>query len=193
MEHRPMKATEILMSEHRLIEQMLDTLEKAIQMVEDGRSVRPGLFLEAADFIRGFADGCHHRKEEGVLFKAMAARGVPVEQGPIGAMLADHDLGRQYTRQIQSAAERLQAGELEVSRELVLYTGAYIELLRTHIFKEDRVLFPMAERALPLSEQETVALDFDKVEHDEIGDGIHEKYLDLVESLTRDVELAVLE
>lgn len=188
-----MKATEILMSEHRLIEQMLDTLEKAIQMVEDGRSVRPGLFLEAADFIRGFADGCHHRKEEGVLFKAMAARGVLVEQGPIGAMLADHDLGRQYTRQIQSAAEGLQAGELEVSRELVLYTGAYIELLRTHIFKEDRVLFPMAERALPLSEQETVALDFDKVEHDEIGDGIHEKYLDLVESLTRDVELAVLE
>jgi hemerythrin-like domain-containing protein len=185
-----MKATEILMSEHRLIEKVLNTLEIAIQRIEDGVSIRPGLFLDAVDFIRGFADGCHHKKEENVLFVAMANRGIPVEQGPIGAMLADHELGRQYTRQMQSAAERLEAGETGASQDLALYAGAYIELLRTHIFKEDRVLFPMAERALPLSEQESVAMGFEQVEQDEVSVGVHEKYLQLVEILAREVEYA---
>jgi hemerythrin-like domain-containing protein len=73
-----MKATEILMEEHRVIEGVLKTLETAAQYLEMGLPVRPGLFLEAADFVRGFADGCHHKKEEQVLFKSMALYGVPV-------------------------------------------------------------------------------------------------------------------
>jgi hemerythrin-like domain-containing protein len=31
--------------------------------------------VDAADFIKGFADGCHHRKEEGVLFQTMTDYG----------------------------------------------------------------------------------------------------------------------
>src|SRR5450756_440878 len=65
-----MKATEVLMQEHRVIERVLDALETAANHLDRGHPVRPGLFLEAADFIAGFADGCHHRKEEGVLFGA---------------------------------------------------------------------------------------------------------------------------
>src|SRR5665647_2426724 len=65
-----MRATEALMQEHRVIERVLDALEIAASHLERERPVRPGFFLEAADFIAGFADGCHHRKEEGVLFGA---------------------------------------------------------------------------------------------------------------------------
>ncbi|RPJ01063.1 MAG: hypothetical protein EHM39_03845, partial [Chloroflexi bacterium] len=73
-----MKATEILMDEHRVIERVLTALESAARRVEAGQALRPDFFVDAADFIRGFADGCHHMKEEGVLFKTMEDYGVPV-------------------------------------------------------------------------------------------------------------------
>ena len=43
-----MKATEILMEEHRVIERVLATLEKATNLVEEGRPVDPDVFIEAA-------------------------------------------------------------------------------------------------------------------------------------------------
>ena len=65
-----MNATEILMDEHRVIERVLDALESAANLATQGGQIRPGFFIDASDFIKGFADGCHHMKEEGVLFKA---------------------------------------------------------------------------------------------------------------------------
>ena len=106
-----MKATEILMAEHRVIETVLTTLETAAGRLEDGQAVRPGLFVDATAFVKGFADGCHHKKEEGVLFRAMADNGLPVEEGPIGVMLAEHERGRAYTRALREAAQRLEAGD----------------------------------------------------------------------------------
>ena len=79
-----MKATEILSQEHRVIEGVLDALQTAAQSAGGGAPVRPAFFIESADFIRGFADGCHHHKEEGVLFKMMVANGVPGQGGPDG-------------------------------------------------------------------------------------------------------------
>jgi hemerythrin-like domain-containing protein len=32
----------------------------------------------------------------------------------------------------------------------------YVELLRTHIYKEDYILFPLADRAIPTEEQKNV-------------------------------------
>ena len=78
------------MAEHRVIERVIQALENAAQCLEGGRDVRPGFFVDAADFIAGFADGCHHRKEEGVLFKAMIENGVPVHGGPVAVMLYEH-------------------------------------------------------------------------------------------------------
>jgi hemerythrin-like domain-containing protein len=49
-----MEATDILMSEHRVIERVLAALETAVQRLEQGQEVRPGFFLDAADFIKGF-------------------------------------------------------------------------------------------------------------------------------------------
>src|SRR4030065_429878 len=74
-----------------------------------GKPLSPGVFIMAADFIKGFADGCHHKKEEGVLFPAMQAAGVPSEGGPISVMLAEHEQGRRLTAGMRAAAERLPA------------------------------------------------------------------------------------
>lgn len=71
-----MKATEILMEEHEVILRVLTALEMELVKLKAGKS-KPAFYVDAAEFIKGFADGCHHAKEEGVLFKYMEAAGIP--------------------------------------------------------------------------------------------------------------------
>jgi hemerythrin-like domain-containing protein len=183
-----MKATDILMDEHRVIERVLLTLETAAGRLEQGQAVRPGFFLEAADFIKGFADGCHHQKEEGVLFKAMEAAGMPSAGGPLAVMLSEHELGRAYTRAMRVAAQKLEAGDKTALGSLVHNARAYVELLRQHIAKEDGVLYPLASRVIPSDVQDRLVEDFEHVEHEETGAGVHEKYLALADRLAKEMD-----
>ena len=182
-----MQSTEILMQEHDVIVRVLAALEKETAKAKAGKST-PEFFLDAADFIKGFADGCHHAKEEGVLFKYMEAAGVPSQGGPIAVMLADHEQGRLYTRQMRAAAQRWQSGDNSAIAEVVDNATGYIQLLRGHIMKENNILFPMADRAIPAAHQPEIDEAFDHVEHEETGAGVHEKYLALAEKLEGQAE-----
>jgi hemerythrin-like domain-containing protein len=158
-----MQATQILMDEHRVIERVITSLEAASSDLAKGQAVRPGFYVDATDFIKGFADGCHHKKEEGVLFTAMADAGMPTQTGPIAVMLAEHEQGRAYTRGMRQAAERLQAGDVSARDDVVRNARGYAALLRQHIAKEDGVLFPMADQVIPVAAQDQVAEDFERI------------------------------
>lgn len=181
-----MEATDILTSEHRVIERVITALESSARRVSDGETVRPGFFLDAAEFIKGFADGCHHQKEEGVLFKRMNENGLPSQGGPIGVMLYEHEQGRSFTRGMRQAAEKWAAGDASAAAEVVRNALGYAALLRQHIIKEDTILFPMAGRIIPAAQHAQVLEDFERVEHEETGEGIHEKYLAIAEKLEKE-------
>lgn len=181
-----MKATEILMKEHRLIERMIAVLETAAARLEAGQEVRVELFLEAVDFIKNFADGVHHMKEEGVLFKTMNQHGMPVEEGPIAVMLSEHEQGRGFTRALNEAANHMVEGDGSGIAEVISSARGYAALLRQHIGKEDNILFPMADRIIPISNHEQVLMDFETIEHEQVGEGVHDKYLALVIALEKE-------
>jgi hemerythrin-like domain-containing protein len=181
-----MQATELLMQEHRVIEGVILSLERAADDLETGKEVRPGFFLDAAQFIQGFVDGCHHRKEEEVLFKAMVANGIPGQAGPIPVMLYEHEQGRAFNRGLREAAERLAVGDMAARAAIVQNARNYAGLLRQHIVKEDSILYPLAERALSPEQQDQVLADFEHVEHEETGAGVHEKYLSLAHALEKE-------
>jgi hemerythrin-like domain-containing protein len=178
-----MQATDILMEEHRVIERVLTSLERSAIRLDGGQNVRPGFFIDAADFVKGFADGCHHKKEEGVLFVAMVDAGLPKDVGPVAVMLSEHDQGRTYTRNMRAAAERLAAGDLTARAEVARNALGYVELLRQHIGKEDQILFPMAAEVIPVAQQAVLTDRFETIEHEETGEGVHEKYLALAAAL----------
>lgn len=182
-----MQATDILMSEHRVIERVIASLEAAARRLQAGQTVRPGFFLDAAEFVRGFADGCHHKKEEGVLFAALVTAGLPRETGPVGVMLAEHEQGRVYTRGMREAAAQLQSGVEAARPEVVRNALGYAALLREHIQKEDHILFPMADEMIPAAKHSAILDGFEHVEHEETGAGVHEKYLALAEALEREL------
>lgn len=64
---------------------------------------------------------------------------------------------------------------------------SYIALLRLHIYKEDNILFPMAEEVIPADQHAAVWEDFEHVEHIETGEGVHEKYLALAKALGEEI------
>lgn len=179
-----MKATEILMEEHRVIEGVLEALGIAANQPD---KVGAGFFLDVADLIKGFADGCHHAKEEHVLFEALEVAGLPREGGPLGVMLAEHEQGRAFVRSMRAGAETWQSGDPAGREQAITAARGYVELLRAHIYKEDNILFPMADRVLAVEAQSSVALEFERVEREATGEGIHEKYLALAEKLERAV------
>ncbi len=178
-----MKATQILMQEHELILDVLQTLEQGAQQLGDGGAIAADFFVDAADFIRGFADDTHHRKEEGVLFKAMANYGFPPDGGPVAVMLSEHDEARRFTQALTQAAQQLLRGDQGAREPLIMYALAYIRHLRQHIMKENNILFPMADRAIPANAAAVIEADFERVERDEIAPGAHPKYQALARKL----------
>lgn len=185
-----MEATQILREEHEVITHVIEALEAAALAVEHGGDISPQFFLDAAQFVRGFADGCHHKKEENVLFPALVAHGMAVEGGPIGVMLAEHEQGRHAIRAMVAAAERWAQGDLTARAEVAHHARAYAALLRQHIEKENHILFPLAEDLLPAETQAHLVARFDHLEHEETGAGIHERYLALADRLCAAVSQA---
>jgi hemerythrin-like domain-containing protein len=143
-----MEAIEILMSEHRTIEKVIDALRAFTGSVRLGAEDRPEL-ARFVRFIKEYADGHHHAKEEGELFEAMVQAGFPRQAGPIGVMLHEHDLGRQHVAVLAALAEKSGPWSADDCEHLAAAAGGYGDLLRAHIQKEDSVLYPMAEQRLP--------------------------------------------
>ena len=180
------RASDELMQEHRIIERVLDALETAAGHLESGHPVRPEFFLEAADFIAGFADGCHHKKEEGVLFGAMIESGLPRFDGPLDMFLDEHVQGRAFTRGMRDAARQLEAGDAGARAAVISNARRYVALLRDHIIKEDEMLFRMADEMFSAERQRSVLRDFERVEREDVGPMAHEKFHALAEKLERE-------
>jgi hemerythrin-like domain-containing protein len=179
-----MKPTEILMAEHRVIEQVLACLEKmAAQAVATGQVDRAPA-LQALEFFRMFADKCHHGKEEAQLFPLMEARGFPRHGGPTGVMLHEHEQGRACVRAMAAAIEQ------QAATEFAAQARQFIALLSQHIQKEDHCLFAMADQRFTAADQATLLAQFEKVEHEEMGAGTHEKFLGIAADLARQYDVA---
>ena len=185
-----MTVTEELTTEHRAIERMLAVLESAAGRLEAGERVRPDVFREALDFVRNFADRCHHGKEEENLFPRLEELGVPREGGPLGVMLSEHDEGRAFIGAIAAAVDAYEGGDESAAHTIAGSARGYVELLHGHILKEERVLFPMADQVLSADDQRSLEESFERIETEVMGPGVHERYHRMLDELERELGLA---
>jgi hemerythrin-like domain-containing protein len=177
------KVIEVLMDEHRLIEQVLGSLETYTLEVEAGLAIERPLVADYAAFFRGFADACHHGKEENILFQRLIERGMPRETGPLAVMLHEHQLGRRHVGALREIGEG--PGPLVVveSQSVLENASAFVPLLRAHILKEDRILYPTAERVLTGLELEAMEESFATFEAQWRADGSYDRLQGLAERL----------
>lgn len=178
-----MRSTEELVREHETILEALSGLERHLEAVATGGQLDPSYVRDLVTFSQGFVDRCHHGKEEHCLFPCLERRGVPREGGPIGVMLAEHEMGRQLVRRIAEAVDRYESGGAAAA-EVVDLAREYVELLRAHIAKENEVLFPLGEAVLDTSDDADVGRCYDGVEHtQERGD--HQRLTQLAARLSK--------
>jgi len=174
------RATEALKHDHRVIEKVLAVLER---LTESSVGASLETWRKAIDFIRNFADKCHHLKEEKIFFPALEERGIPREGGPIGMMLTEHEEGRGYVRLMAAALLLAEEDPKAAETSLLDNARAYLRLLRQHIRKEDEILFEMADEVLTQEDQNKLLREFEEHEAKEMEAGVHEKYLKIAEEL----------
>ncbi len=122
-----------LMIEHRLIEKMIALAGKEAARIEKDGTINPEFLADAVDFIRTYADKCHHGKEEDILFKALDAKNLSAEHRKImNQLIGEHKYGRQVTGQLAAAREPL---------EIVLLLKILAQFYPLHIAKEDKHFF----------------------------------------------------
>jgi hemerythrin-like domain-containing protein len=179
-----MKATQTLMHEHEVIRRGLAVLDALGRRV--GRNdVPPEQDLRGVlEFFTEFADGCHHVKEETILFPALEAAGLPRGRGPLGAMLEQHEQGRRLVGVMRRELPAL-ARDAAARERFAAAAGDYVALLEQHITIENDVLFPGADRVLSEERDREISAAFDRHEALEMGRDVHRRFHGMLDELTR--------
>ena len=168
-----------------MIERAASLLEEAALKLYKGEAVNMRAFALLLMFFKEFTDKCHHGKEERVLFPFLESKGIPREGGPIGVMLVEHDIGRRLIKALEEDLENIER-DPEARRDAVDSALSYVRLIREHIFKEDNILFKIADELMSADEDKRLVEEFEKMEINTIGPGVHEqliKLLDEIESI----------
>jgi hemerythrin-like domain-containing protein len=174
-------AIEMLLEDHRLIEQVLDSLENFLELPWDGSSARRAV-RDFANFLENFADRYHHEKEEKFLFVKMNAYGFTREFGTMAAMLAGHEEARLHSDTL-AAIGRGSGPLTQKEWETVRAHGlTCIPLLRWDIQKEENILYPLAEENLPARVMEELADQLREFEFKHVG--TRRRFRTLADSLT---------
>lgn len=177
-----MKPSEVLVQEHNVICKVLDAADRTAGAIEKTGEVPVEKIRKIMAFVCEFADGCHHAKEEDLLFVQMEKCGMPAEQGPIAVMNYEHDQGRAFMRGLGEALARVERGDKSAVAGVVENLSGYVELLRAHIFKENNILFPMADRLFTNSDQAELTTAFDRIDAEAAA--LRKKYIDFAEEIS---------
>lgn len=167
---------DILWGEHRIIEQILDVLTTLRTLAADQRKIPAEDARIVIDLLRTFADTCHHGKEEDLLFPALEAASGGTFQ-PVDVMRDEHVVGRNHIAAMALAIDRDDVATFCVE------AGGYIDLLREHIRKEDHCLFGFARNLLDDQTCADLLEAFHRVEHEDLGSGVHERMLNAANTL----------
>ncbi len=179
-------AIEILMREHRQIEEVLASLETFVNRVHAEADATPATIARYARFFRGFADRWHHGKEEDHLFVKMGEYGFSPDFGPVAVMLSEHVQGRNHVSELVALGEKEAPLECDDRQSFMENSVGYINLLRAHIQKEDDILYPMALQAIPSEELDRLVEAYQTFERETGDEGAPESYHALAEGLLKE-------
>lgn len=174
-----MKASEDLRKEHELILVALEVLEKIAEQINNNHTPDKKELQEIVNFLIVFADKCHHGKEEDYYFPTLEKVGIPRENGPVGVMLYEHELGRNYIQQMRQSV----SDGNENLEQFAQATEGYTDLMKSHIYKENNILFMMGDNNFPEEIQKELLEKFNEHESNIIGEGRHEEFHKLIEKL----------
>ena len=144
-----MKCIELFVQEHKTILRALDVLHHMAVRIEHDQPVEAEDVETLLRFLRAFADDHHQAKEESALFPELMKTSAANER-PLHHLIFEHDQERSLVEGLEDSL-RTKKG-----MDFVLFANRLIDLIRTHIKKEDTILFEIAERVLTTEQDERV-------------------------------------
>lgn len=156
-------AVQPLIDEHRQVLAKLDALEAIFQNLDHKEENAAGLKELMAFFDKAF--WVHFDKEEQALFPEFD-NFMPHGAGPLAVMIEEHGVLRDTNDVLQEAVARyLGDGDNALTRRAIEESGMhFIEFLRGHIFKEDKMFPELADMHLGESQNARVLARFAKIE-----------------------------
>ncbi|MBI2980569.1 MAG: hemerythrin domain-containing protein [Chloroflexi bacterium] len=162
------RPTEILKKEHEAVLGKLDNMERVIAQLDKREEIADKLKELAAFFKADF--WVHFDKEEKALFPEFD-NFMPRGAGPLAVMLDEHKVLRDTNAVMQRAiGSYLNHDDSSEVREKIRRNGShFIETLRNHIFKEDNILFAMAEMHFEQAQNDKVVRLFAEIDKSKAG------------------------
>ena len=163
---------------------VLVVIRDQLELLETGKTPDFVLLANALHYMRRFPGQVHHPKED-LIFDRLVKR-VPELRKTV-------EYARREHRHIYEQEEWLMECALNAPKPGTLARGrlldigrAYLDSQREHSEREERVLFPEAERALTAADWEEIAHEFQEVDDPLFGRHPGERYELLYEHLLRE-------
>jgi hemerythrin-like domain-containing protein len=154
-----MKCTDLLIQDHKIILRALEVLDHVASRIANHQHLETEDVETLLRFLRIFADNHHQTKEESALFPELM-RTASANQGPLRQMIFEHDQERSLVEGLEDALHT------KKGMEFVHFADRLTSLIRTHIYKEDNILFEIAERSLSPEQDERVTAELNKFQID---------------------------
>ena len=147
-------------AEHRVIERVIQSLPVAVAALDQGRRLDLQKLRGVVEFLRDYADRRHHQREEDIFFPLLVQRGVPPEGCPIGGLNNEHEKGRVLVSALNEAITGYEQQRAEAGASLRQILQDLVTLYKKHLWMEDELVFPMAEKLVTEADDQALKKQF---------------------------------
>lgn len=181
-----MKPISLLMEEHRIIEKVIALFKKELDIIAKTKKIHPSFIETSIDFMKTYADKCHHGKEEGILFRELAGKNIAsVHRKVVSELIIEHDFARKKIKELADAKERYDNGQRSAVKDIVDTLSTIVKFYPGHIAKEDRQFFIPFLNYFTLDEQANMLGEFFEFDRTLI----HEKYNQLIKDMSKQLKI----
>jgi hemerythrin-like domain-containing protein len=151
-----LRCTDHLIQEHRIILRATFVLLAMADRAKENRMPDAEDIESLLNFFRRFADDHHQCKEETVLFPELRNTAAGKTKGPLGQMMFEHDQERSLVEGLENALRTKHAADFSY------YGERLAEILGTHIYKENNILFDLVEKTITKEADSRLSQDMEK-------------------------------
>ena len=171
-----------LMTEHRLIEKMISLISKEIDKIKLEKKVDVTFIDRAVDFMRVYADKCHHGKEEDILFRELSEKDISEDHKRImDELMQEHIVGRENVKNLVQAKSNYENGAEGALNEIINCFEKLVNFYPKHIEKEDKHFFLEVMDYFSDKEKETMLNEYWEFDRKLI----HENYQNIIENIEK--------
>jgi len=131
-----------LIAEHRLTERMIAVMRWRVADMESIGTADVGFIDASVEFLRIYADRCHHGKEEDILFRELARKPLSAEHRQVlDDLVAEHVFARTTTARLVEARDLYVASGANAFADIAACLHMFVEFYPKHIAKEEHGFF----------------------------------------------------